>query len=257
MDKGMLFDTHVHLLDERFDDDREAVLAQLTGHGVGNVVEASSDLENSIHAAALAREHHTVHAAVGLHPHSASEWDGRTEDELRTLLQEPKVVAAGEIGLDYHYDFSPREKQKEVFEKQIRLALDVDVPIVVHSREATADTMEILRKYPGVRGEMHCFSGSVETAKELVKMGFYIAFGGALTFKNARKTVEAAQAVPLDRLLVETDCPYMTPVPFRGKRNEPAYVRYVAEKLAEVRGIPTEEIIRITEENAKRFFGLA
>lgn len=257
LDKGMLFDTHVHLLDERFDGDREAVLAQLTGQGVENVVEASSDLENSIHAAAFAREHHIVHAAVGIHPHSASDWNGQAEAELRTLLKEPKVVAVGEIGLDYHYDFSPREKQKEVFEQQIWLALDADMPIVVHSREATADTLEILKKYPGVRGEMHCFSGSAETAKELVKMGFYIAFGGALTFKNARKTIEAAQAVPLDCLLVETDCPYMTPVPFRGKRNEPAYVRYVAEKLAEIREIPAEEIVRITEENAKRFFGLA
>lgn len=253
----MLFDTHVHLLDERFDGDREEVVAQLTGYGVGNVVEASSDLENSVCAAAFAREHDIVHAAVGIHPHSAGEWDGHTEEELRTLLQEPKVVAVGEIGLDYHYDFSPREKQKEVFEKQIRLALDVDMPIVVHSREATTDTLEILKKYPGVRGELHCFSGSAETAVELVKMGFYIAFGGALTFKNARKTIEAARAVPTERLLVETDCPYMTPVPFRGKRNEPAYVRYAAEKLAEVKEVPVEEIVRVTEENAKRFFGLA
>lgn len=252
----MLFDTHVHLLDERFDGDREEILLRLTENQVGNVVEASSDLENSIYAAALAREHHIVHAAVGIHPHSASEWDERTEETLRGLLQEPKVVAVGEIGLDYHYDFSPREKQKEVFERQIMLALDVDMPIVVHSREATADTMEILRRYPNVRGELHCFSGSAETAEELVKMGFYIAFGGAVTFKNARKTVTAAKAVPLERLLIETDCPYMTPVPFRGKRNEPAYVSYVAEKLAEVREIPLEEIVRITEENAKRFFGL-
>ena len=228
MDNAMLFDTHVHLLDERFDDDRERIIGELGQKGVGQVVESSSDLADSIRAAALAKEHHIVHAAVGLHPHSASEWDDGTETALHALLKEPKAVAVGEIGLDYHYDFSPREVQREVFEKQIRLALDMDMPIVVHSREATADTMEILRKYPGVRGELHCFSGSAETAKELVKMGYYIAFGGALTFKNARKTLEAAAAVPLDRLLIETDCPYMTPVPFRGKRNEPAYVKLVA-----------------------------
>lgn len=256
MDNAMLFDTHVHLLDERFDEDRERVIGELGQKGVGQVVESSSDLADSIRAAALAKEHHIVHAAVGLHPHSASEWDDGTETALRALLKEPKVVAVGEIGLDYHYDFSPREVQREVFEKQIRLALDADMPIVVHSREATADTMEILRKYPGVRGELHCFSGSAETAKELVKMGYYIAFGGALTFKNARKTLEAAAAVPLDRLLVETDCPYMTPVPFRGKRNEPAYVKLVAEKLAEVKGVPYEEIVRVTMENGKRFFGI-
>lgn len=252
----MLFDTHAHLLDERFDEDRERVIRELPQNGVAQVVESSADLADSIRAAALAREHSIVHAAVGLHPHSASEWDEHTEAALRALLKEPKVVAVGEIGLDYHYDFSPRDIQREVFEHQIILALEENFPIVVHSREATADTMALLKKYPEVRGELHCFSGSAETAKELLKMGFYIAFGGALTFKNARKTLEAAAAVPLDRLLIETDCPYMTPVPFRGKRNEPAYVRLVAEKLAEVKGVAVEEIARVTMENAKRFFGI-
>lgn len=252
----MLFDTHAHLLDERFDEDRERVIRELPQNGVAQVVESSADLADSIRAAALAREHSIVHAAVGLHPHSASEWDEHTEAALRALLKEPKVVAVGEIGLDYHYDFSPRDIQREVFEHQIILALEENFPIVVHSREATADTMALLKKYPEVRGELHCFSGSAETAKELLKMGFYIAFGGALTFKNARKTLEAAMAVPLDRLLIETDCPYMTPVPFRGKRNEPAYVRLVAEKLAEVKGVAVEEIALVTMENAKRFFGI-
>ena len=155
-----------------------------------------------------------------------------------------------------HYDFSPRETQKKAFEQQVELALEVNLPIVVHSREATADTLEILRKFPQVRGELHCFSGSAETARELVKMGFYIAFGGALTFKNARKTLEAAQAVPMERLLIETDCPYMTPVPLRGKRNEPAYVRYVAQRLAEVKNVDEAEIARVTMKNAKRFFDI-
>ncbi len=250
----MLFDTHVHLLDERFDEDRAEVIRALPQQGVAQVVESSADLADSIRAAALAKEHHIVYAAVGVHPHSASEWDDRTASALRALLCEEKVVAVGEIGLDYHYDFSPREKQREVFEQQILLAREEGYPIVVHSREATADTMELLKRYPDVRGELHCFSGSAQTAEELVKMGYYIAFGGALTFKNARKTLEAAAAVPMERLLIETDCPYMTPVPFRGKRNEPAYVRLVAEKLAEVKGVSFEEIARVTMENGIRFF---
>ncbi|MEG0784106.1 MAG: TatD family hydrolase [Christensenella sp.] len=256
MDNEMLFDTHTHLLDERFDEDRERIITGLMLHGVGNIVENSADLANSIAAAAFAHEHAIVHAAVGVHPHSADEWNADTANVLRTLIKEPKVVAIGEIGLDYHYDLSPREIQREVFEKQIVLALDVNMPIVVHSREATADTMEILRKYPKVRGNLHCFSGSAETAEELVAMGYYIAFGGAVTFKNARKIIEAAHAVPLQRLLIETDCPYMTPVPLRGQRNEPANVRYTAEKLAEIKGVAVGEIIRITAENGKRFFGI-
>lgn len=252
-----LFDTHTHLLDERFDEDRETLLRELAEQGIEYIVECSSDMGDSVRAAALAREHHPVYAAVGVHPHSAQEWDEASKDVLRSLSKEQKVVAIGEIGLDYHYDFSPREAQKKAFAQQIELAIELDLPIVVHSREATMDTVTILRQYPGVRGEMHCFSGSAQTAKELVAMGFYIAFGGSLTFKNARKTIEAAQAVPLERLLLETDCPYMTPVPLRGRRNQPAYVRYVAEKMAEIRGVDTEEIARLTLENAKRFFGIA
>ena len=240
----MLFDTHAHLLDERFDEDREELIGRLPLEGVEYVVEASSDLADSIRAAALAKEHRMIYSAVGVHPHSAGEWDQKIAVALRSLAKEEKVVAIGEIGLDYHYDFSPRETQKKAFEQQVELALEVNLPIVVHSREATADTLEILRKFPQVRGELHCFSGSAETARELVKMGFYIAFGGALTFKNARKTLEAAQAVPMERLLIETDCPYMTPVPFRGKRNEPAYVRYVAQRLAEVKNVDEAEIAR-------------
>lgn len=252
----MLFDTHAHLLDERFDEDREELIGRLPLEGVEYVVEASSDLADSVRAAALAKEHRMIYSAVGVHPHSAGEWDQKIAVALRSLAKEEKVVAIGEIGLDYHYDFSPRETQKKAFEQQVELALEVNLPIVVHSREATADTLEILRKFPQVRGELHCFSGSAETARELVKMGFYIAFGGALTFKNARKTLEAAQAVPMERLLIETDCPYMTPVPFRGKRNEPAYVRYVAQRLAEVKNVDEAEIARVTMKNAKRFFDI-
>ncbi|MEA4853330.1 MAG: TatD family hydrolase [Christensenella sp.] len=254
MDNTMLIDTHTHLLDERFDEDRQAVVAALGKNGLEWIVENSSDLAGSIAATAFAREYAAVYAAVGVHPHSAQEWDDQTETALRTLLSEPKVVALGEIGLDYHYDFSPRETQRAVFEKQVAIAAVLDVPFVVHSREATADTMEILRGYPQGKGELHCFSGSAQTARELVKMGYYIGIGGSLTFKNARKTIEAAQEVPLGRILLETDCPYMTPVPLRGQRNEPAYVKYVAQKLAEVKNISVDEVARATAANAKEFF---
>ena len=250
----MLVDTHTHLLDERFDEDRQAVVAALGKNGLEWIVENSSDLAGSIAAAAFAREYAAVYAAVGVHPHSAQEWDDQTETALRTLLSEPKVVALGEIGLDYHYDFSPRETQRDVFEKQVAIAAVLDVPFVVHSREATADTMEILRRYPQGKGELHCFSGSAQTARELVKLGYYIGIGGSLTFKNARKIIEAAQEVPLGRILLETDCPYMTPVPLRGQRNEPAYVKYVAQKLAEVKNISVDEVARATAANAKEFF---
>ncbi len=251
-----LFDTHVHLLDERFDEDREALIGTLAEQGIEYVMENAPDIADSVRAAALAEQHPNVYAAVGIHPHSASEWDKKAKETLHALSRQQKVVAIGEIGLDYHYDFSPRDTQKKAFAQQIELAIELDLPIVVHSREATLDTLTILKQYPHVRGELHCFSGSAQTAAELLNMGFYIAFGGALTFKNARKTIEAAKVVPMERLLLETDCPYMTPVPLRGKRNEPAYMRYVAEKMAEVKEVPVEEIARITTENAKRLFGI-
>lgn len=252
----VLFDTHTHLLDEKFDELREKILLDLAIKDVRYIVECAADEADSVRAVALAEEHTAVFAAVGVHPHSASEYTEQTKNVLSVLAKHKKVVAIGEIGLDYHYDFSPRDVQKEVFEKQIRLALELDLPIVVHSREATQDTMKLLKKYPSVRGELHCFSGSADTAKELLDMGYYIAFGGALTFKNAKKPIEAAGVVPLERLLIETDCPYMTPVPYRGTTNKPEYVAIVAQKLAEIKQISVEQIAQATTQNAKDFFGI-
>lgn len=251
-----LFDTHTHLLDEKFDDDREQIINELPELGVFHIIEVATNLEDSMRAAAFAQAQPFAYAAVGVHPHDADTWDDTVRLGLKTLTAEKNVVAIGEIGLDYHYDFSPREKQKQVFEEQMRLAQTQKMPVVIHSREATADTLEILQRYPDVTGVMHCFSGSAETAKTLLDMGYYIAFGGAITFKNAKKNIDAAKIVPMARLLIETDCPYMTPAPFRGKRNQPAFVRFVAEKMSEIKQTDLNTIARVTFENAEKCFGV-
>lgn len=250
----MLFDTHAHLLDEKFDEDRNGLILSLPEKDVGWYTECASDMDTSIRAAALAKQYHMVYAAVGVHPHSASEWDEHSYGELKVLAKEEKVVGIGEIGLDYHYDFSPRDAQKQVFARQMELAQDVSLPVIIHSREATQDVMDILRKFPKVSGVLHSFSGSVETMREVLDMGYYISLSGVVTFKNAKKTVEVAAEVPLDRLLIETDSPYMTPVPHRGKRNDPSYVKHTARKIAEIRGMEPEELEEATTENAKAFF---
>ncbi len=255
---GMMFvDSHTHLLDDRFDEDRSALIAQLHEQEIAWIVEAAFDLDSSVRAAALAREHATVYAMAGIHPHEASTYDAQTKDALCALTQQRKVVAVGEIGLDYHYDFSPRDCQRRVFEQQMQMAVELDLPVVIHSREATADVLAMLRNFPKVHCNIHCFSGSPQTAEQMLAMGHVIAFGGALTFQNAKKAVESCRVVPLERMLIETDCPYMTPVPHRGKRNEPQYVRLVAERIALIRGVDVEEVARCTSENAAAFFGIA
>lgn len=256
MRKMVLFDTHAHLIDERFDEDREKLIRAMPSQGIGYLIECSAAEDESIRAVALAHEHAMIYAAVGVHPHAAKEWNEQTKSVLKSLAKQPKVVAIGEAGLDYHYDNSPRDIQKEVFEKQIQLAMEVDLPLIVHSRDAMADTLELLEKYPQQRVLLHCYSGSVETAKRLLQMGAYIAIGGAVTFKNAKKTVEVAKMLPLDRLVIETDSPYLAPVPHRGERNSPEYVRFVAEKIAEIREVDVEVIAEATTANAKRFFGI-
>lgn len=250
----MVFDTHAHLLSEDFDEDREAVITGLSAEGVSGYVECGTNLEDSRQAAALAAAHPGVYAAAGVHPHDAKTWSPEVAAGIEALLGEPKVVALGEIGLDYHYDFSPREVQKEAFRAQMALARRLGVPVIIHTREAWEDTMAVLNEFPDVTGVMHCFSGSAETARELLKRGWYLAFGGAITFRNAKKPLEALKAVPLDRLLIETDSPYMTPVPHRGHRNYPGYVRLVAEKAAEVRGEDLALLEKATSENAARVF---
>ena len=248
-----IFDTHAHYDDEAFDGDRELLLPSLKSRGVGLVIDCGCDVASSEKAIGLSEKYDFIYAAVGIHPHEAEKAKDSDLDEIRRLLKNRKAVAVGEIGLDYHYDFSPRELQRAYFEKQIILANELDMPIIVHDREAHEDTLELLRKYKP-KGVLHCFSGSVESAKEIISLGMYIGLGGAVTFKNARKPLEVAEFVPLDRLLLETDAPYMTPVPFRGKRNDSSLIPYAAIKIAEVKGIDPQSVIDAANENGKRLF---
>jgi len=252
----MLFDTHAHLDDDRFDKDRDEVISQCKQDGAELILNAGSNIETSVKAIALSKKYEFIYAAVGVHPHDAAEMDEETAGVLAALAGNRKVRAIGEIGLDYHYDLSPREVQKQRFVEQIDLARQLKLPIIVHDREAHGDVMDIFKKtrIKEVGGVLHSFSGSAEMALECIKLGLYISISGPVTFENARKTVEAVKQVPLDMLLIETDSPYLTPVPYRGKRNYPGYVRLVAEKIAEIKGISFEEVARQTLENGKRLF---
>jgi len=254
----MLFDTHAHLDDDRFDKDRDETIMQCQRDGVELILNAGSNIETSVKAIALAKKYEFIYAAVGVHPHDAAEMDEETAGVLAALAGNKKVRAIGEIGLDYHYDFSPRDVQKQRFVEQIDLARQLKLPVIVHDREAHGDVMDIFKKtrIKEVGGVLHSFSGSAEMALECIKLGLYISISGPVTFENARKTVEAVKQVPLDMLLIETDSPYLTPVPYRGKRNYPGYVRFVAEKIAEIKGISFEEVARQTLENGKRLFGI-
>ena len=253
----MLFDTHAHYDSRQFDADRDQVLSALPGQGVGLVVNPGCDLDSSRRAIAIAEQYPFVYAAVGVHPEDCAGWQDTDVDELRSLAAHPKVVAIGEIGLDYYWkENPPREFQQRVFRAQLALAWELDLPVIVHDREAHGDCLSIIREFPQVRGVFHCFSGSAEMAKELVGLGWMISFTGALTYKNARKAVEAAQAVPLDRIMIETDSPYMAPVPCRGERCHSGLARHTCERLAELRGISPEECARITFENGTEFYQL-
>ncbi len=254
----MLFDTHAHLDDDRFDEDRDEVVRQCTEAGVDLILNAGSNIQTSVRSIALAEKYKFIYAAVGVHPHDASDMDEKTAEVLAELAQNKKVRAIGEIGLDYHYDLSPREVQKRRFIEQIDLARQLKLPVIVHDRESHGDVMDIFKKtrIKEVGGVLHSFSGSAEMAMECLKMGLYISISGPVTFSNAKKTLEAVKEVPLDMLLIETDSPYLTPVPHRGKRNYPGYVRLVAEKIAEIKGISFEEVAQKTMENGKRLFGI-
>lgn len=251
----MFFDSHAHLDDARFAEDREEVIASLQGKGVDGFINIGSDLATSEFSVKLAENYPFVYAAAGVHPEAAD----RTSDEdlarIAELLEHEKCVALGEIGLDFHYTPPEKKAQLKLFETQCRLAAERNVPVIIHDREAHNLCFEMVKKY-GLHGVFHCFSGSAEMAEELIKIGFYISFTGVLTFKNAKKAVLAAEKVPLDRLMIETDCPYMAPEPHRGERNDPSLVRFVGEKLAQVKGISVEEAAAATKENAQRLFGL-
>ena len=252
----MLFDTHAHMDDQAFDQDRHQLLSALPGQGIGLVMNPGCSAESSRNAIALAQAYDHVYAAVGSHPDVADEVDEALIAHYRELCRHPKVKAIGEIGLDYHYEDIPRDIQKKAFRLQMELARELDLPVIVHEREAHEDGMKIVDEFPTVQGVFHCYSGSLEMAKELVKRGWYIGFTGVLTFKNARKSLEVAAGIPRERIVIETDCPYMAPVPFRGKRNDPSLIPHMAAKLSELWGVSPEEAARITCENGKRLYRL-
>lgn len=251
----MLIDVHAHLDDEQFGADRDEVLMTIKEAGM-QVINAGADLKSSGFSLMLARENPFIYACVGVHPHDAKDVPADYIAQLEEMAGETKVVAIGEIGLDYHYEFSDREVQKKVFQDQIALAHKLGLPIVVHDREAHQDTLDIIKASGITRGLMHCYSGSFELAREYLKLGFYFSFGGVITFKNAKRAKEVATQLPLDRILLETDCPYMSPEPFRGKRNDPTKVAVVAKALGVLRGIGTEEVIAATSANTRRLFGI-
>lgn len=248
-----IIDSHAHYDDSSFDADREEVLRELFSGEICKIVNIGCSVKSSYSSVKLAEEYAGIYAAAGLHPDAADEID--RIDEIRRLCDNKKVVAVGESGLDYHYEEHSRDIQKKAFEEQLKLAAELDMPVVIHSRDAWEDTMELLRKYRP-KGVMHCFSGSAETAREIVTMGMYVGFTGVVTFKNAKKALKALEAVPLDRLLVETDCPYMAPEPNRGKRNYSGYLPYTVAAMAAVKGVSPDEMAEITAENAERLFNI-
>ena len=251
----MLFDTHAHMDDEAFNPDREQLLSSLPEQGLALVMNPGCSLASSRNASLLSQKYDFLYAAVGSHPDVADEVNEAVLAEYRALVaSNPKIRAIGEIGLDYHYEDIPRQIQLRAFRAQMALAKELGLPAIVHERDAHEDGMKVVAEFPEVTGVFHCYSGSAEMAKELVKRGWYIGFTGVLTFKNARKAVEVASSIPLDRIVLETDCPYMSPEPFRGKRNDPGKLYRMAEKLAEIRNLTVEEIHTITTENGKRLY---
>ncbi|HAH96335.1 MAG TPA: hydrolase TatD [Firmicutes bacterium] len=254
----MFLDSHVHLDDVRFAEDREQVIQRALDADVTTMINVGADMKSTRESLRLAKGYPgIIYAAVGIHPHDAKSATENDYSELEGYLAQPEVLAVGEIGLDYHYDLSPREVQRTVFEQQLKLAVATDKPVIIHMREATQDTLNLLQQFTGrLRGVMHCFSGSWETACAVLDLGLHLGFDGPLTFANAAKLREVAGKVPSDRILIETDCPYLTPVPYRGKRNEPAYVREVAAVLAELKKVDLEEIASLTANNARDLFSI-
>ena len=253
----MFFDTHAHYDDDWFDEDREELLSSLPEKGVGLVVNPGTTVDTSRMAIAMAEKYDHIYAAVGIHPENCHDFTPQHIDVLRDLAQHPKVVAIGEIGLDYYWDSNPpKEFQQQVLRSQLALAEEVNLPVILHDRDAHGDILAIVKEFPRVRGVFHCYSGSVEEARTIVKLGWMLSFNGAATFKNARKAPEVIAEIPLDKLMIETDAPYLAPVPYRGKRNDSRYVHLVAEKIAQIKGLSADEVERVTWENGKVFFGI-
>ena len=252
----MYFDTHAHYDSSKFDADRDAVLRALPESGVTLVVDPGDNAERSRRAVELAQQYPHVYAAVGWHPEEAENWDENSLPAIRELAKQPKVCAIGEIGLDYYWDTTYRERQKEMFRAQIELALELDLPVIVHDREAHGDSLEIVRDYPALRGVFHCFSGSVEMAQELLRRGWYLGFDGPITYKNAARAPEVIRICPMERILLETDSPYLAPVPNRGKRNDSRNLPYIAATVARIKDMPVEAVAAQTMENGKKIFGI-
>lgn len=255
----MLFDTHAHYDDARFDEDRDALLSSMPAHNVGLILNPGCDVETSRKAISFAQKYPFVYAAVGIHPENINEnWNNDLAVIKEMAESEPRVRAIGEIGLDYYWekDERARARQQVVFARQMELARELGKPVIVHDRDAHADCLEIAQRYKGVPGVFHCFAGSVEMARELLELGYHLSFTGVITFKNARRAIEVIREVPLDRLMVETDSPYMAPEPYRGRRNSSLYVHRMVETIAEIKGVAVEEVERITTENGKRLFGI-
>ncbi len=250
----MLFDTHAHMNDPAFDEDRESVILGLQEKGVMGFLNVGCCLESSRDCVAMAEKYPFVYASVGSHPDSADEVNEEVIAQYRQMASHPKVKAIGEIGLDYYYETIPREIQQKAFRMQMELARELKMPVIVHERNAHDDGMKIAKEFKDVTGVFHCYSGSAEMARQLVNMGWYIGFTGVLTFKNARKAVETAESIPLDRIVLETDCPFMSPEPYRGRRNDPGYLPFMAQKLAEIRNISLEEVVEVTTNNAKHLY---
>lgn len=252
----MLFDSHAHYNSEQFSEDLDEVLGKMKENGVGYIMNACSDISEFDDIKNLIEKYDFLYGAAGVHPHEVGNMTEADLEKIAEFSKHPKIKAIGEIGLDYYYDNSPRDAQKYWFARQLDLAVDLNLPIIIHDRDAHKDTMDILKDHnaKAVGGAFHCYTGSVEMAKEVLDMGLYIAFGGSITFKNAQKPIEVAKYVPIESIIIETDCPYLTPVPFRGKRNSSLYVHLVAEKIAEVKGMEVSEVIKHTTENAKKCF---
>jgi len=255
---GKFIDSHAHLDDDRFEGDRDEIINSLYDNDIEAVLNPGADLKSSKDAVLIAEKYPFIYVAVGCHPHDSKYMSDESMNIFKEMAKNNKVIAIGEIGLDYYYDNSDRVTQRKWFREQIRLAKELDLPYIVHDRDAHEDILNIMKEeyYDGVRGIMHCYSGSVELSREFLKLGFYISLGGPVTYKNARVPKLVAKEVPFDRLLIETDSPYLTPAPFRGKRNEPKYVKYVAEEIAGIRNLSVDDLSEKTRENFKRLFNL-
>ena len=253
----MYFDTHAHYDDRRFNEDRDELLGSMEDGGVALILNSAITLRSAKFSLTLADRYPFVYASVGVHPHDSKSMTDDTVSELERLLSHPKAMAVGEIGLDFHHNFSPPDIQKKRFREQLELARLVKKPVIIHERESLRDTLDTIRDFRDLKGVLHCFSGSWETAKTILDMGWYLSFTGVITFQNARRALEVLEKMPADRIMLETDCPYLAPEPMRGRRNSSLYLPYIAEKVAQIRGITTEEAAELTMENGRRFFGIA